>query len=241
MAVEGGDKLKNQKDLVVGIVLICALPGIIIGIIIIMIKCGILSHVSSDGVLGLVGGLFGSLISGLVAFYILYINRKDAQKSIEENRKETEKIQHKNYQQTLSYMKQQVAIQQYKVNREICNDTMKLVAELMKLTEDYYIHVADNTYGYYLKKNVRVNEIYDLLEMELYGKDNAPELLQKIREYIQSFWKQRPTLKTREERPGEVDEKGRELKYLTKKFCNNILLIEDPALHDSKNKVNSIE
>ena len=230
MAVEGGDKLKNQKDLVVGIVLICALPGIIIGIIIIMIKCGILSHVSSDGVLGLVGGLFGSLISGLVAFYILYINRK-----------ETEKIQHKNYQQTLSYMKQQVAIQQYKVNREICNDTMKLVAELMKLTEDYYIHVADNTYGYYLKKNVRVNEIYDLLEMELYGKDNAPELLQKIREYIQSFWKQRPTLKTREERPGEVDEKGRELKYLTKKFCNNILLIEDPALHDSKNKVNSIE
>ena len=222
--------MKNQKDLVVGIVLICALPGIIIGIIIIMIKCGILSHVSSDGVLGLVGGLFGSLISGLVAFYILYINRK-----------ETEKIQHKNYQQTLSYMKQQVAIQQYKVNREICNDTMKLVAELMKLTEDYYIHVADNTYGYYLKKNVRVNEIYDLLEMELYGKDNAPELLQKIREYIQSFWKQRPTLKTREERPGEVDEKGRELKYLTKKFCNNILLIEDPALHDSKNKVNSIE
>ena len=91
------------------------------------------------------------------------------------------------------------------------------------------------------KKNVRVNEIYDLLEMELYGKDNAPELLQKIREYIQSFWKQRPTLKTREERQGEVEEKGRELKYLTKKFCNNILLIEDPALHDSKNKVNSIE
>lgn len=82
MAVEGGDKLKNQKDLVVGIVLICALPGIIIGIIIMMIKCGILSHVSSDGVLGLVGGLFGSLISGLVAFYILYINRKDAQKAL---------------------------------------------------------------------------------------------------------------------------------------------------------------
>lgn len=234
MEVEGECKLKNQKDLIAGIVLISFLSGIISVIIIIMTKYGILSHVSSDGWLGFAGGLFGSLISGVVAFYILYINRKDAQKSIEENRKETEEIQHKNYQQTLSYMKQQVAIQKYNANREICNDTIKLIAELMRLSEDFYIHVADNTYVYYMEKKARVNEICDLLEMKLYGMDNASELLQKTTEYCTSIWEQKPTSEKEEERREKIKRKSSELRCLTQKFCNGILIIGESSLHDSE-------
>ena len=66
--------MKTQKDVKIGIIVA------IIGFLISLLIARIMTYnkdVSIDGWLGFLGGLFGSFISGMITFFVLYINRKD--------------------------------------------------------------------------------------------------------------------------------------------------------------------
>lgn len=68
--------MKTQKDVKIGIIV--AIIGFLASL---LIACIITYNkdVSIDGWLGFLGGLFGSFISGMITFFVLYINRKDMQ------------------------------------------------------------------------------------------------------------------------------------------------------------------
>ena len=66
--------MKTQKDVKIGIIV--AIIGFAVSLLIVYIMAYNKS-VSIDGWLGFFGGLFGSFISGMITFFVLYINRKD--------------------------------------------------------------------------------------------------------------------------------------------------------------------
>lgn len=70
-------KMKNKKEVCFGIIImtLCFIVAILVAILVVQSK--VPSKASNDGWLGFFGGLFGSFISGMIAFYVLYINRKD--------------------------------------------------------------------------------------------------------------------------------------------------------------------
>jgi uncharacterized membrane protein len=68
--------MKTQKDVKIGIIV--AIIGFLASL---LIACIITYNkdASIDGWLGFLGGLFGSFISGMITFFVLYINREDMQ------------------------------------------------------------------------------------------------------------------------------------------------------------------
>lgn len=80
--------MKKSKEIVIGISIL--IIGSMLGVIsaIGVVESTMISSASNDGWLGFLGGLIGSLLSGIVTFYILYLNRK-----------ETREIQNKQYKQ----------------------------------------------------------------------------------------------------------------------------------------------
>lgn len=69
--------MKKQKEIFTGIII--AIIGFVLAVIvaIVVVENEIPSNASNDGWLGFLGGLFGSFVSGIITFLILYINRKD--------------------------------------------------------------------------------------------------------------------------------------------------------------------
>lgn len=218
--------MKKQKEITIGIGIL--IIGFIIGIIVAVavVESNIPSKASNDGWLGFLGGLIGSFISGIISFFILYINRKDAQATIEENRKDAEKMQLESYHQTMMTLKQQSDILRYQVHMEIVDDVMKLIAELTKIIEDYYINVADNTYGYYREKIDRSLEICRLLEMKLYGCNEAEELIKQAKVYQSIFGQKRLPYKGQKEKLEEIRKHSEGLRHITEEFCSNFMDID---------------
>jgi len=218
--------MKKQKEILGGIVIL--IVGFIIGIVaaVIVVESDIPSSASNDGWLGFFGGLFGSLISGIITFFVLYINRKDAQATIEENKKETERIQLENYHQTMMSLEQQSNILKYQTHMKISSDVMELAAELIKIAEDYYVNVADNTYGYYREKRQRSLEICRIIIMKLYGIDEAGDLIQQVKFYQNSFCKRKPPYKEQQEKLNEITQWSENLRHTTEDFCFNFIDID---------------
>lgn len=75
-------KRTKYKEVIYGVLIIFF--TIVIGVIvsIIIVENGMKSNASNDGWLGFIGGTFGSFLSGIMAIYVLYVNRKDAKKEI---------------------------------------------------------------------------------------------------------------------------------------------------------------
>lgn len=98
-------KLKKNKEILLGVEIL--ISGFVLGIsiAILVVESKVQSNASNDGWLGFLGGLLGSFISGVVAVYILYINRKDADNAAEENRKNTDKIQRENFESSIKSAK----------------------------------------------------------------------------------------------------------------------------------------
>lgn len=69
--------MKKHKEILAGIVI--SIIGFIFAILIalVVVESKVPSNASNDGWLGFLGGLFGSFISGMITFGVLYINRKD--------------------------------------------------------------------------------------------------------------------------------------------------------------------
>lgn len=218
--------MKKQKEIFIGIVILVI--GLIVGIVVafIVVESKIPSSASNDGWLGFLGGLFGTFISGIITFFVLYINRKDTQKSIEDNKKETELIQLENHHQAMMSMKQQSDILKYQVHMKIADDVIQLIAELIKITEDYYINVADNTYGYYRDKIDRSLEICRLLEMKLYGIAEANNLIINAKIYQSTFCQRRPPHKSQREKLEEIKTVSAGLRHVAEEFCFNFMDID---------------
>lgn len=69
--------MKNHKEILAGIFI--SIVGFILAVIValLVVENEVPSSASNDGWLGFLGGLFGSFISGIITFWVLYINRKD--------------------------------------------------------------------------------------------------------------------------------------------------------------------
>lgn len=179
---------KKYKDIFYGILMI--LLGVIIGVVIslIVVESEVKSSASNDGWIGFIGGMVGSIISGFIAIYILYINRKDAESISEENRKSTIEIQEQNHKEFISSKQQNSNILLYKVHKEIGDELISLVSELISIAEDYYLNVADNTYGYYRDKVNRSKEIVSIIEIKLGAlNDENNKQIMVLKEYIKSY------------------------------------------------------
>lgn len=89
MAVEGEWIMeKKNKDIIIGVCIL--LIGIFIGslIAVIVVESNAPSSASNDGWLSFLGGFIGSIITGLISFYILFVNRRDVfQSQVESIRK----------------------------------------------------------------------------------------------------------------------------------------------------------
>lgn len=159
--------MNNKKEIQEGLKIL--LLGFIIGVSVAfcIVENNLPSNASNDGWLSFFGGLFGSCISGIVAFYILYINRKDASDTAEKNYNETRKIQAENYKVTIDGQKLQTSIFEYQVYKSVADEVVLLVSELIVLVEERYLKMADNTVQYYEKNVNRGKEICIILDMKL--------------------------------------------------------------------------
>lgn len=74
--------MKRQREILIGACVL--IVGFIIGILVafFVVENNVPSKASNDGWLGFFGGLFGSFISGMITFYVLYINRRDTKEEI---------------------------------------------------------------------------------------------------------------------------------------------------------------
>ena len=128
--------MKKQKEIIEGTAILLA--GFVIGIIvaIIVVESNIPSGASNDGWLGFFGGLFGSVISGFVAYFILHVNRKETTKIQEDQKKQIE----------------------YQVKRQFADDIAKTIAA-------YITDICNYSYSQYLNqgkgedKREKVNRI----------------------------------------------------------------------------------
>lgn len=69
--------MKKYREIIIGLGIL--LVGFFVGICvaIFVVENNFHSNASNDGWLGFLGGLFGSFVSGMITFYVLYVNRKD--------------------------------------------------------------------------------------------------------------------------------------------------------------------
>lgn len=217
---------KNRETIIgLGILLVGFLVGICVAIFV--VENNFHSNASNDGWLGFLGGLFGSFISGMITFYILYINRKDADEEFEKNKKQIEDIQLENSHEFYQNMKQQSAILKYQCNMRICDDVMKLISELIKIAEDYYVNVADNTYGHYLEKRFRTSEICSILEMKLSGVEDSTNFVMQTKSYQRIFVERKPPYKDQKEKRDEIKRHSEGLRQMAIELCSNMLATDE--------------
>lgn len=214
--------MKN-KEIKTGLSIL--LIGTIIGIIIVALiaESDYPSMASNDGWLGFFGGLFGSIISGGITFFVLYINRKDAKDMADENKKQTDMIQLQNKNQFYDNMKQQSAILMYQCNMKICDDVMQLVAELIKIAEDYYINVSDNTNEDYAENRYRISEICSILEMKLCNIKMSDKFIMQIKFYQSIFARSEIPHNSQKDRSDEIKQYSENLRKKTMELCSNMM------------------
>ena len=88
--------MKNKKEVGLGVLITILLFVTSILIAMFIVKNKISSNASNDGWLGFFGGLFGSFISGMITFYVLYIDRKGSSEQIFKQQKVMEMNQMEN-------------------------------------------------------------------------------------------------------------------------------------------------
>lgn len=167
----------------------------------------------------------GSCVSGIVAFYILHINRKDAEKSMRENRENTERIQKENFDISMRAQNLNYQIAKYQTYLNIANDVMVLIAELIMTMEDCHLHMASNNMSYYRGKLNRASEICNLVEMKVFELEGGEKFVKEIRIY-------RDMLEKRFDRQEDEDKKimgnlSNGLKKKTMCFYKSFVHIDD--------------
>lgn len=219
--------MKKYREIIIGLGIL--LVGFFVGICvaIFVVENNFHSNASNDGWLGFFGGLFGSFVSGMITFYILYINRKDADEAFEKNKKQIDDIQSENRNEFHKNMKQQSAILKYQCNIKICDDVMHLVAELIKIAEDYYVNVADNTYGYFAEKRSRTSEICSILEMKLSDVEGSADFVTQAKCYQQIFVECKRTYKEKKEKSDEIQQYSEGVRQMAIELCSNMLATDD--------------
>ncbi len=146
--------MKKQKEILVGIVILIA--GFFIGIMaaIIVVESSLPSSASNDGWLGFLGGLFGSVISGLVAYFILYVNRKETIKIQDDQKRQAE----------------------YQMRKQFVDDIAEVIAAYITDISIYYYDQVINDGDRKPNRRLAVEKYY-VLHMKLHQIKEAEELL----------------------------------------------------------------
>lgn len=174
---------KKNRDIFFGVCIL--LFGIVIGSVLAyyIVENNFPSKASNDGWLSFMGGFMGSCVSSIVAFYILYVNRKDAEKSLKENQENTKRIQKENFDISMRAQNLNYQIARYQTCLNIANDVMVLIAELIMTMEDCHLNMASNNMSYYRGKLNRASEICNLVEMKVFELEGGENFVKDIRIY----------------------------------------------------------
>lgn len=160
--VKGDLIMKKNKGLYLGAKIL--LSGIIVSVImaIIVVESTIPSSASNDGWLGFLGGLFGSLLSGIVAFYVLHVNRKD----------------------TIEIQNEQRQLIELQLKRQLADSLVSMIA-------DYITDISQYFYTYYFNekkpveekkeadRKIAVNRYFNI-NMRFSGIQEAEDLLKEL-------------------------------------------------------------
>ena len=174
---------KKNRDIFFGVCIL--LFGIVIGSVLAyyIVEINFPSKASNDGWLSFMGGFMGSCVSSIVAFYILYINRKDAEKSLKENQENTKRIQKENFDISMRAQNLNYQIARYQTCLNIANDVMVLIAELIMTMEDCHLNMTSNNRSCYRGKLNRASEICNLIEMKVFEFEGGEVFVKEIRIY----------------------------------------------------------
>jgi hypothetical protein len=177
--------MKKNKYISIGILIIVI--GFIIAILLAILVVGsnVNTNASNDGWLGFLGGLFGSFLSGVVAIYILNVNRKDAEKVHQENFDKVEKIQEENHKDTERALQQNANMFNYRLAKEMVNNVYELIAELINIAE--YNNLNKKSTIDKIQKEDRAKEICFLLELKLGNENYFDNLLKEIKVFNEIF------------------------------------------------------
>lgn len=74
---------RKDKIILIGLSMVVFLTILAVVVAISVVESDVPSKANNDGWLGFLGGLFGGFISSSVAFFILYVDRKDMENSAE--------------------------------------------------------------------------------------------------------------------------------------------------------------
>ena len=147
--------MKRSKEIVIGvsILIIGSLFGVIsaVGVV----ESTMISSASNDGWLGFLGGLIGSLLSGIVTFYILYLNRK-----------ETREIQDNQYKQI-----------EFQNRKQFADNIAELVSVyLSDICAFFYTQYYDEEQKKEVDRRVSINKYFEL-NIKLKGITSARNIL----------------------------------------------------------------
>lgn len=151
--------MKKQKDIFAGILILFIVFFIGIVIAIIVVESNIPSSASNDGWLGFLGGLLGSVISGLVAYYILYVNRKE----------------------TINLQDKQKKQFEYQIRRQFTDNIVEILASYITDINGYFYNQCINDPDIKPDRKIAV-EKYFVLQMKLYQIKEAETLLHLLAE-----------------------------------------------------------
>ncbi len=179
-------KIFEKKEICGGIVISIFLMLVAILTAIFVVENDVISKASNDGWLGFLGGLFGSFISGIITFYVLYINRRDSEVAMQENKRETEKIQEENLKMSLKAQRLHRIIFQYQVNRQLVNDVMDLIAELINDVNRFYYHRSSNN-NQYKEYKEHAFKLCHLIEMKLFDVPDGEKVIKQVKEYYEEW------------------------------------------------------
>lgn len=162
-------KRTKYKEVIYGVLIIFF--TIVIGVIvsIIIVENGMKSNASNDGWLGFIGGTFGSFLSGIMAIYVLYVNRKDAKKEIQRS------------EHILIYQQKKVLL----------DDVCTLLAKLISIAES-------ESYDHEEQKNI-AGDTCLLIEFKIGKIDSFDKLLEEIQAYNDIFVQGKRDSQTRKE------------------------------------------
>ena len=154
--------MKKRKETIIGLSILFV--GFFLGLIIavFVVENNFPSKASNDGWLGFLGGLFGSIISGLVAYFVLQENRNETLKIQEEQKKQTE----------------------YQIRKQFVDDIAETIAayiaDICEYCHSYYIY-SKNPNSNQEKKDRRIAvEKYYVLRIKLRGINEAHTLLLRL-------------------------------------------------------------
>lgn len=165
--MENKQNFIHRRPILVGILILTS--SFVIGTLlaIFVVECSVPSKAGNDGWLGFLGGVSGSMISGLISFYILYLDRQKSEEIQENNRRETNNLQKEHRKEF-----------EYQVRKQFIDNIASNVARYITSIHSYFDCQYFNT-NKDTNRVIAVEEYY-ILVIKLEGIPQANALLTSL-------------------------------------------------------------